>query len=240
MTVPLAPVRTVIVDDEPLARRRLRAILTAEPDVEIVGEAGNGSAAVAAVAETRPDLLLLDIQMPGKTGFDVLEALAGIHQPAVVFVTAHDEHAVRAFDVQALDYVLKPVVEDRLRAAVRRAIARLRDQQRDDTRIPVKTDRGVVLVHAADVQWVEADGDLVILHTLRARHVLRTTMAEIVARLPESQFVRVHRSTVVNIDAIQTIQPLFKGDYAIVLKTGATVRSGRTYRTSVQALIKSV
>jgi two-component system LytT family response regulator len=233
-----APVRTVIVDDEPLARRRLRAMLAAEPGVEIVGEAGTGSAAVAVVIETRPDLLLLDIEMPGANGFDVLKQLAGIHAPAVVFVTAHDEHAIRAFDVQALDYVLKPVVEDRLKAAVRRAIARRREQDRENARIPVKTDRGVTLVPAADIHWLEADGDLVVLHAARGKHVLRTTMAEIADRLPGRQFVRVHRSAIVNIDAIQAIQPLFKGDYAIVLKTGATVRSGRTYRAAVQALTR--
>ena len=123
-------VRTLIVDDEPLARRRLRTILAAEPDVDIVGEASNGTAAVQAIVEKRPDLLLLDIQMPGKDGFEVLKDIAAVHQPVVVFITAHDEHAIRAFDVQAVDYVLKPVVEDRLRAAVRRAISRLGEQRR--------------------------------------------------------------------------------------------------------------
>lgn len=113
-------VRTLIVDDEPLARRRLRTLLSREADVEIVGEASNGNAAVRAVADKRPDLMLLDIQMPGKDGFEVLREIAGVHQPIVVFVTAHDEHAIRAFEVGALDYVLKPVFEDRLHAAVRR------------------------------------------------------------------------------------------------------------------------
>ena len=249
-------IRTLIVDDEPLARRRHRALLSTEPGVEIVGEAGSGPAAVAAVREKRPDLVLLDIQMPGKDGFEVLEEIAGQHDPAVVFVTAHDEHAIRAFEVQAVDYVLKPVVEERVRAAVRRAIARLRAAERGDladslakllervrstraaARLPIKTDRGVALVPAAEIQWVEADGDLARVHATRGTHLVRTTMADLESRLPARQFSRVHRSAIVNVDCIQEIQPLFKGDYVILLKNGARVRSGRAYRARVQALMK--
>lgn len=250
-------VRTLIVDDEPLARRRLRTMLADEPDVEIVGEAANGTAAVDAIAQKRPDLLLLDIQMPGKDGFDVLRDIAGTHQPVVVFITAHDEHAIRAFDVQAVDYVLKPVIEDRLRAAVRRAISRIREQRRGDLadsmakllgridaarrdgRVAVKSERGVTLIPAAEIQWVEADGDLVTLHTARGRHVLRTTMADLESRLTTPPFIRVHRSAIVNVDCIHEIQPLFKGDYVIVLKSGVEIRTGRTHRANVQALMKS-
>jgi two-component system, LytTR family, response regulator len=249
-------VRALIVDDEPLARRRLRTILAAEPDLEIVGEAANGATAIQAVAEKRPDLLLLDIQMPGKDGFDVLREIASIHQPVVVFITAHDEHAIRAFDVQAVDYVLKPVVEDRLRSAVRRAISRLREQRGADLseamarllkrvdhdrryrRIAVRTDRGVTLIPSLDIHWVEADGDVVNLHTARGRHVVRTTMSDIESRLASPPFTRVHRSAIVNVDCIQEIQPLFKGDYVIVLKSGAEIRTGRTHRANVQALMR--
>ncbi|MGH9884515.1 MAG: LytR/AlgR family response regulator transcription factor, partial [bacterium] len=119
--------RTVIVDDEPLARRRLRSLLADEPDVEIIGEAANGTEAVRAIATDRPDLVFLDVQMPGLDGFDVLRATTSIHQPFVVFITAHDEHAIRAFEVQAVDYLLKPVIEARFRAAVRRAVGRIRE-----------------------------------------------------------------------------------------------------------------
>jgi two-component system, LytTR family, response regulator len=256
MNADASRVRTLIVDDEPLARRRLRTMLADEPDVEIVGEASNGTAAVHAIGEKRPDLLLLDIQMPGKDGFEVLREIAGIHHPVVVFVTAHDEHAIRAFEVQALDYVLKPVVEDRLQAAVRRAISRLREQRRGDVadamarllervdharrggRVAVKGERGVTLIPAADIQWVEADGDLVTLHTARGRHVLRTTMADFESRLTTPPFTRVHRSAIVNVDCIQEIQPLFKGDYVIVMKSGAQIRTGRTHRANVQALMR--
>lgn len=249
-------VRTLIVDDEPLARRRLRAILADEPDVEIVGEAASGRVAVRTIGETRPDLLLLDIQMPGMDGFEVLEEIAELHQPAVVFITAHDEHALRAFDVQAIDYVLKPVVEDRLRAAVRRAVMRLREQRQADVtdamsklldrvrrsrgamRLPVKNDRGVALVPLAEIHWIEAEGDIVKLHTAKGAQILRTTMADLETRLTSGPFARIHRSTIVNTDQIQEIQPLFKGGYEIVLKSGARLRSGRLYRANVQALIK--
>jgi two-component system LytT family response regulator len=249
--------RTVIVDDEPLARRRLRTILAKRPDVDVVGEASNGTTAVAAIVEHRPDLLLLDIQMPGQDGFDVLRAVtAAGHHPVVVFVTAHDEHAVRAFDVQALDYVLKPVTEERVLTAVGRALARLRENRRADLsddvarlletidrargegRIAVKGERGVKLVPLGEIHWIEADADLVRLHTARAAHVMRTTMADVERQLPRTQFVRVHRGAIVNIDAIHEIQPLFKGDYVIVLRSGAQVRSGRTYRAAVQGLMR--
>ena len=255
MTKSHPPARTLIVDDEPLARRRLRTLLAENRDIEIIGEAANGTAAVAAIVDKRPDLLLLDIQMPGKDGFQVLQEIAGQHQPVVVFITAHDEHAIRAFDVEALDYVLKPVIEDRLRAAVQRAIKRLREQHRGDlsaamtrlleqvrpsattSRIPVRRDGRVTFVPAAEVEWVEAERDLVKLHTARGSHVLRMTMAEIDARLAPGRFARVHRSALVNVDCIQEIQPLFKGGYVLVLRSGARIRSGRLYRSVVKGLI---
>jgi two-component system LytT family response regulator len=258
MTADASKVRTLIVDDEPLARRRLRAMLADQAELDIVGEASNGTTAVQAITDKRPDLLLLDIQMPGKDGFEVLRNIAGVHQPVVVFITAHDEHAIRAFEVEAIDYVLKPVVEDRLHAAVRRAVSRLREQRRgdlasamtkllervdrarDDGRVPVKTERGVTLIPATDIQWVEADGDLVTLHTAKGCHVLRTTMADIESRLATPPFTRVHRSAIVNVDCIQEIQPLFKGDYVIVLKSGAQIRTGRTHRANVQALMRGL
>jgi len=250
------PVRTLIVDDEPLARRRLRALLADEQDIEIVGEAGNGSAAVRAIAEKKPDLVLLDIQMPGKGGFDVLHEIRDIHQPIVVFVTAHDEHAIRAFEVEAVDYVLKPVVEERLRTAVRRAIIRRREQSRSDFstamtrllervhgdadpgRIPVRSNGRVTFVSLDEIEWVEADRDLVKLHTRRGSHVIRLTMAEIEARLGVRRFVRLHRSTIVNVGCIREIQPWFKGDYVVVLTDGTKLRTGRTYRRAVQGLIR--
>jgi two-component system LytT family response regulator len=249
--------RTVIVDDEPLARRRIRTILGKHSGVEIVGEASNGTTAVATIVEHRPDLVLLDIQMPGQDGFDVLRTItaAGV-RPLVVFITAHDEHAIRAFDVQALDYVLKPVTEERVVMAVNRAIARLGENRRADlseeftalldrvdksrreARIPVRGERGVKLVPVSEIHWIEADADLVKLHTPRGTHVVRTTMSDMERQVPGTQFVRVHRGAIVNVEYIQEIQPLFKGDYVIVLKSGIQVRSGRSYRAGVQALMR--
>jgi len=251
-----ARIRTLIVDDEPLALRRLRALLADEADIEIVGEAANGTEAVRAIAGERPDLVFLDVQMPGLDGFDVLRATASIHQPFVVFVTAHDEHAIRAFEVQAVDYVLKPVIETRFREAVRRAITRLRGESTADIarqmaqflervapaparsgRIAVKRDGRVNFVRIEDIDWVEAEGDLVRVHAGKEAHTIRETMAQIEAKLPPERFMRVHRSIIVNTERVREVQPWFKGDYVLIMHDGTKLRSGRTYRQSVQALI---
>jgi two-component system LytT family response regulator len=251
-----ARIRTLIVDDEPLALRRLRALLADEPDIEIVGEAVNGTEAVRAITTERPDLVFLDVQMPGLDGFDVLRATASIHQPFVVFVTAHDEHAIRAFEVQAVDYLLKPVIEARFREAVRRVVARLRGESTADIarqmaqflervapaparggRIAVKRDGRVNFVRVEDIDWVEADGDLVRVHAGKEAHTIRETMAQIEAKLPAERFMRVHRSIIVNTERVREVQPWFKGDYVLIMHDGTKLRSGRTYRQSVQALI---
>ena len=251
-----APIRTLIVDDEPLALRRLRALLADEADIEIVGEAANGTEAVRAISTERPDLVFLDVQMPGLDGFDVLRATAGIHQPFVVFVTAHDEHAIRAFEVQAVDYVLKPVIETRFREAVRRAVTRLRGESAADIarqmaqflervapaptrggRIAIKRDGRVNFVRVDDIDWVEADGDLVRVHAGKEAHVIRETMSQIETKLPPERFMRVHRSIIVNTERVREVQPWFKGDYVLIMQDGTKLRSGRTYRQSVQELI---
>ena len=250
-------IRTLVVDDEPLARRRLLSMLATESEIEIVGEAGTGTTAVRAIAETRPDLVFLDVQMPGLDGFEVLRATTSIHQPVVIFVTAHDEHAIRAFDVQAIDYLLKPVDEGRFRESVRRAVGRLRNPaQRDlaremaqlldrvsaqptrDARIAVKRDGRVTFVPIDEIDWVEADGDLLRLHTVKGAHVIRETMAQLEAKLPVPDFVRIHRSIIVNARRVREVQPWFKGDYVLTLNDGTKLRSGRTYRQSVQSLIR--
>jgi two-component system LytT family response regulator len=251
-------IRTLVVDDEPLARRRLRALLADEPDIDVVGEAGSGTAAVKAIAGERPDLVFLDVQMPGLDGFEVLRATSGTHQPFVIFVTAHDEHAIRAFEVQAVDYLLKPVVESRFREAVRRAVTRLRQGTQKDlardmaqllekmsrppapaasARIPIRRDGRVNFVRVEDIDWVEADGDFVRLHAGKEAHVLRETMAQIEAKLPPGDFVRIHRSIIVNAGRVSEVQPWFKGDYVLIMHDGTKLRSGRTYRRSVQSLI---
>jgi two-component system LytT family response regulator len=258
MTHKRAPIRTLIVDDELLARRRLRALLEDEDDIEIIGEAGSGTVAVQAIANDKPDLVFLDIQMPGLNGFEVLRATASTHQPFVVFVTAHDEHAIHAFDIQAIDYLLKPVEEPRFREAVRRAVARARGGGRDDLsremarllehvaspaaravdRIPIKRDGRVTFVRVDAIDWVEADGDLVRVHAGKDTHHVRETLASFEAKLPVTRFARVHRSIIVNAERVREVQPWFKGDYVLILHDGTKIRSGRTYREAVQALLK--
>jgi len=249
-------VRAIVVDDEPLARRRLLTLLAEEPELEVVGEAGSGSAAVEAIAGKRPDLVFLDVQMPGLDGFGVLRCIARAHSPAVVFVTAHDEHAIRAFEVQAVDYLLKPVTAARFHEAVRRAVVKVRSAPRaehartieqllarvgesaDESRIPIRREGHIAFVPVADIDWVEADGDYLRLHAGREVHTLRETMNEIESRLPEKRFVRVHRSIIVNVARVRAVESIPKGDYLLVLQDGTKLRSGRTYRETVQALIR--
>jgi two-component system, LytTR family, response regulator len=250
-------VRALVVDDEMLARQRLVAMLADERDIELIGDADGGSAAVQAIADKRPDLVFLDVQMPGLDGFGVLRCTAGAHRPVVVFVTAHDEHAIRAFEVNAADYLLKPVTVARLREAVRRAVQRVRgappvenarsidallaavpETAATSARIPVRQADGIELVRVADITWAEADGDHLRLHTASVVHTLRETMAELEERLRPFRFKRVHRSAIVNVDAVRTVEPIAKGDYVLVLRDGSRVRTGRIYRDEVQSLIR--
>jgi len=250
-------VRTLIVDDEPPARKRLRDLLANERALELVGEAGSGTEAVRMIHAGRPDLVFLDIQMPGTDGFGVIREIAGDDPPLVVFVTAHDEHAIKAFEVEAVDYVLKPVLEPRLKEAVRRAVERIRSGARDTSgdlarllerlsqsaapqagRLPIKRDGSVTFVRTDDIDWLEADGDYVRIHAGKATHVVRDTIAEVTSKLPAERFVRIHRSIVVNTERIREVQPWFKGDYVLILNDGTKLRSGRTYRPVVQALIE--
>jgi two-component system LytT family response regulator len=254
------PVRVAIVDDEPLAREQLRALLADESDVSLVGEAGGGSAAIRMIATEKPDIVLLDVQMPGADGFEVLRAVSPLHQPVVVFVTAHDDHAVRAFDVAAIDYLLKPVVESRFRAAIRRAVERVTTARPGELshgmthlleqlptsmtadRIPVRHDGRVTFVRARDIDRVSADDDHVRLHVGTAVHPLRQTMAQMETRLAAAgtgaRFVRVHRSAIVNIDRIREVQPWVKGDFVLILTDGTQIVTGRTYRERVLALLR--
>jgi two-component system LytT family response regulator len=258
MTADAPRIRVLVVDDEPPARKRLRTLLSTESDLEIIGEAASGSEAVKMIAAERPDLVFLDIQMPGLDGFGVIREIANDDPPLIVFVTAHDEHAIKAFEVQAVDYVLKPVVEPRLRDAVRRAVERIRGAGTRDTsrelarlldrlsqpvpasalRLPIRRDGSVTFVRADEIDWLEADGDYVRIHAGKATHVVRDTIAEVTSRLPAERFVRVHRSIVVNTERIREVQPWFKGDYVLILNDGTKLRSGRTYRAVVQALIE--
>jgi two-component system LytT family response regulator len=250
-------VRTIIVDDEPLAREHLAALLADEPDIEIIGEAGGGSAAIQLIGSTKPDLVFLDVQMPGCDGFEVLTRVAPVHLPAVVFVTAYDRHAIRAFEVAAVDYVLKPPVEPRLRAAVRRAVERVRGAGAGDVsgqlsqisrllrhtlpdatdRIPISADGRVTFVRTLDIDWIDASDDEVRLHVGSTVHALRETMTAMERRLP-GDFMRIHRSIIVNVNRVRAIEPWFKGDYVLVMTSGAKLTTGRTYRERVRTLLK--
>jgi len=248
----MTTLRALIVDDEPLARRRLRALLEGEDGVEIVGEAGDGAAAVAAVGQLRPDVMFLDVQMPGLDGFDVLAALAPSWCPAVVFVTAYDRYALRAFDVHAADYLLKPFDRRRLRSALARVRA-LTDGRTDVTarlldlladvragrpleRLVIKTPSRVYFVRVDEIDRIEAAGHYVAIHSGREEHLMRTTIREIASQLDPARFVRVHRSTIVNLDRVKELLPSFHGEYVIVLRDGTRVTSSRGYADRLRSI----
>jgi two-component system, LytTR family, response regulator len=245
-------VRAVVVDDEPPARAQIRALLEGERDLQPIGEAGGGSAAILLIREHRPDLVFLDVQMPGCDGFEVLRAVAP-DMPAVIFVTAYDQHAIHAFEVAAVDYLLKPVVESRFREAVRRAVDRIRRAESGAIaqqlsalleqvprpavdRIPIAVDGRVVFVDTESIDWIDADDDHLRVHAGNATYVTRETMAHIESRLPGG-FIRVRRSCIVNQARIREAQPWVKGDYVLILQNGARVTTGRTYRDRVRALL---
>lgn len=250
--------RVLLVDDEPLARTQLRGMLAAEPALDVVGECGNGRDAVIAIGALAPDVVLLDIEMPELDGFSVVAALPPDRVPAIIFVTAYDRYALRAFEVHALDYVLKPVDRERLRAAIDRARARLgsatlaegqaarvRDaaarvaRARQDARIAVKVD-GKHLVLAVDaIDWVEAVDDYVRIHMGRASHLVRGTLQLFGERLPE-QFLRIHRSAIINADRIREVSVTEQGDYRITLLDGTRLPSGRSFRAAVGELLRGL
>jgi two-component system, LytTR family, response regulator len=285
-----ATVRALIVDDEPLARDCMRLALRATPDVQIVGECGDGESAVEAIRKYAPDIVFLDVQMPGLDGFGVLEQIETAAMPVVVFVTAFDAHAIRAFEVHALDYVLKPFPDERLLAALERAQSAVQERRNgelgrrlaefvqawqagsfvkvptptaavsvqgsatsalsadanassedeQDTaeppragaasyigRFAVRSDGRVRFVPATEVDWIEADGNYMVLHVGDAQHRLRASLAGLTEGLDPKVFVRIHRSVIVNVERIREVQPWFGGDYVAILKTGAKLRVSR-------------
>ena len=250
-------IRTLIVDDEPLARRGIRLRLEREKDVEVVAEAADGPAAVEAIRSLRPDLVFLDVQMPGLDGFQVLDQISHDHLPMVVFITAYDAHALRAFEAHALDYLLKPYSELRFRESLSRARRELlrsgdpkerrrmlklldaRDARRNGAngeapfseRFMVRDRDRIVLVRVDDLVAIEAAGNYVLLVDAKRKHLLRTPLQEIEKRLDPARFVRIHRSTIVNAERIREILPESHGDGAVVLEGGATYRMSRGHRS---------
>jgi len=254
-------IRTIIADDEELARRGLRALSQRCEDLELICECANGQEAVDAIRRHRPDLVFLDVQMPGKTGFDVISAIADAQRPHVVFVTAYDKFALRAFEVHALDYLLKPVNEERFDAAVARVreamshatdnaiVQRVRQVAADlkgaispsngsaVDRLPIKINGRIMVIRVADIDWIEADGDYVSVHVGGKTWLMRETIAAVELRLALSGFVRIHRSTLVNAERVKELQPQDKGEYTVVLNDGTELKLTRHYRTSVERLV---
>ena len=231
--------RVLVADDEAPARRKLRRLLDAMDGVEIVGEAANGEEAVAHIGTLAPDLVLLDVQMPLLDGFEVVAAVGVARMPAVVFVTAYDEHALRAFEVRALDYLLKPVAPERLREAIARVSARDRRPRADLAalvagrplrRILVHDDRGAHLLPVDVIELARAERNYVVLHTARGPFRLRGTIGSLAERLDATAFLRVNRSDVVRLDGIRELQPWSHGDYRIVLASGLALLWSRRYK----------
>jgi len=248
--------RVLIVDDEPLARERIRELLRACDDVDVIGECADGESAVAAIESEAPDLVFLDIQMPALNGFDVLEALGAGRLPGIIFITAFDEYAVRAFETGALDYLLKPVTAERFEAALERASARLVRRGADDdatlrallerlhadrghaTRFVARDGTRITFVNVGDVDWIEAAGNYARLHVGPRVHLLRETLKSLESRLDSSEFVRVHRSAIARLDRIVSLEPYFHGEYIITLQDGTRLTASRSYSARLRALLR--
>lgn len=234
-------IRALIVDDEPLARSNIAVLLRKQTDVEVIGECGSGAEALGEIRVTRPDLLFLDVQMPECDGFDVLEMLGNDLPPAVVFVTAYDQYALRAFDAGALDYLLKPFDNARFELALTRAKERVRaakrgeNEQRQLDRIVVKSAGEVSFVKVEDIDWIEAADYYACLHVGARNHLLRRSLAELENELDPNQFCRVHRSGIVNLNRVRSLKLHEDGEYEILLETGARVRLSRRYRKDLEA-----
>ncbi len=249
----MTKLRVLIADDEPLARERVRAMLTAQPEVEIVAECGNGPDAAESIRTLRPDIVFLDMQMPGADGLQVAGALPPEDRPAIVFVTAHDKFAIDAFGVHATDYLLKPFDQERFNTALKRAADHVKSRQAGDLnarlesllgnaapaakkpgRLAFKSEGRVVFLRPEEILWVEAADNYVLLHLLNApRLMLRDTMASLEERLGTSDFVRVNRSAIVRLDQVKELQPTFHGDYAVVLRDGTRLPLSRNQRSQL-------
>jgi two-component system, LytTR family, response regulator len=235
--------RALVVDDEPLARRNLTVLLSRDPDIGDVGECSSGTEAIETIRSSRPDLVFLDVQMPECDGFDVLELLGDDLPPAVVFVTAHDEHALRAFEAGALDYLMKPFTNARLERALGRAKERLAHQVRERPRAPdrliVKTAAQVLFVNVADIDWIEAANYYACLHVGATTHILRRSLSVLEQELKRGSFCRIHRSTIVNLDRVRGLELMDDGEYAVLLISGARLRASRRFRKTLRMRLGS-
>ena len=259
-------IRTLIVDDEPLARRNLRLLLEKDPQIEILEECRNGREAVKSIEQHAPDLVFLDIQMPEMDGFDVLEQVGAEGMAAVVFVTAFDQYALKAFEVHALDYLLKPYDDIRFSQALKRAKSQIESreinkvskrllallEERENLRevgnrkptylkrLMVKLTNRVVLLKVEEIDWIEADGNYAKLHIGAKSHLLREKMHDLEKQLDPDKFVRIHRSIIVNLNRIKELQPHFNGDYIVVLDNGRQLRLSRSRREQLESKLRVV
>jgi two-component system LytT family response regulator len=243
----------MVVDDEPMARERLVGLLGQEKDIELIGECADGSQAITAIQSHQPDLVFLDVQMPACDGFGVVQHVGAERMPAVVFVTAYDEYALKAFEVHAIDYLLKPFGKDRFQQTLQHARAHVERRRAGDLgrrlmalvqdikpepqrmdRLVVKSGGRVFFLRTDDIDWIEAAGNYVRLHLGEDSHLFRETMNNMEGRLDAHRFVRIHRSRIVNTDRIKELQPWFNGEYVVVLQNGAPLTLSRGYREKLQ------
>jgi two-component system LytT family response regulator len=255
-------IRALIVDDEPLARRGIRRLLQSAPDVEIIGEAVNGQDAVASVEKQKPDLIFLDIQMPLLDGFAAIEKVGLENLPEIVFVTAFDEHAIHAFEINALDYLLKPIDPERFQKCLERVRQRIKNsksEKLDDklsalletlarveskaektflSRIVIKDAGRIFFVTANEIIWVSSEGNYVKIHTKNKSYMLRETMDGLENKLDSREFLRLRRSTIVRIEEIKALHPLFNGEFEVILKDGTKLASSRRYKQKLNSLLK--
>jgi len=251
-------IRALIVDDEPLARKGVRRHLASEVDIQVIGECSNGLEATAVIRKEKPDLVFLDVQMPELDGFGVIAEIGILEMPAVIFVTAYDAHAIRAFEVQALDYVLKPFEASRFRIAVSRARAdiqrklngeinsrlinlleELRSPKEYAERLAIKSNGRVNFVNVAEIDWIEAANNYVRVHSGHESYLIRETMSSLEAKLDPRRFARVHRSVIVNMGRVKQLKTMFKGEYEIVMQDGKHLPFGRAYRSRARQLLTS-
>jgi len=252
-------IRALVVDDEPMARDRVLSLLQQEDDVEVVGECGDGTQAVAAIQHQSPDLVFLDVQMPGHNAFEVIQAVGADRMPTVIFVTAYDEYALKAFEVHALDYLLKPFGRDRFQQTLQHARASLERRRAGDLgrrllalvndiktepgpsrldRLVVKSAGRVFFLRTDELDWIEAAGNYVRLHLGEESHLFRETMNRMESRLDSRRFVRIHRSRIVNTERVKELQPWFNGEHVVVLQNGTRLTLSRGYREKLQEQLK--
>ena len=240
---PHSPVRVLIVDDESLARRNVMLLLRRDPDIGAIAECSSGRDAVEEIRKARPDLVFLDVQMPECDGFDVLELLGSDLPPAIIFVTAYDAHALRAFEAGALDYLLKPFDDARFGRALQRAKEKLahypQPPSRSPERLVVRHQGRVLFLSVADIDWIEAAGYYACLHVGGDTHILRRSLSDLERCLGEEKFIRIHRSVIVNLDRIRGLELQAGGEYEVILRSQARLRLSRRYRKRLEERLGS-